>query len=100
MSKIVKFKDLEIGKYYRHGASCVRVDDRDAFEELVGVQVINFKNHSEIWNDTDLISYYMTDDEFEEITKEEFEQKLQEAQEEFVKICNRVKNQDNEKATE
>lgn len=81
---------LEVKKYYKEGNIYFRVDYIDFMEEPIGVEICFFTNHVNITNDTNLFFY----EEFgtpQEITKEEFEAKLEEAKIEFTKLYSEIK---------
>jgi len=83
---------LEVGKYYRNDNCYIRVDYQFEIDEYMGVMVSFFKGHVSITQDTDL--YYLNNEIGTiEITKEEFEAKLDKAQKKLAKLCTKIKNQ-------
>lgn len=103
MSKeIRKAEELEVGKYYKLGYyHFIRVEYMLKDEKCgTSIKIFDWKVAVELENVFCDVADYDSDEHFySEITQEEFEQKLQEAQEEFVKMINQVKNNDNEETT-
>lgn len=93
MKKIVQLKDVEVGKCYKKDGMAIRIDLLDCDAEPVGAAVQSFSGHVEIWSNTDFLPLLYADDKVIEISKEAFEEKLEAAQKEFVKICNQIKKQ-------
>lgn len=83
--------DLEVGKFYKGGHNYIKVEGYDNTLEPIGVMITFFEGHVSVTNDTDL--YYLTIDGMidSEITKEEFEARLYEAQRELAKLCKEIK---------
>lgn len=83
--------EFKLGKYYQSGNSYIRVDTYDSDLEPVGVEISFFKDHVNVTNNADLF-YFKLDKISKEITKEEFEEKLEQAHTEFIKLTNEIKN--------
>jgi len=96
-SEIKKVKDLEVGKYYKEGSfTFIRVEDGiDEDKYGTTIKILDWIVSVELeckFFDIDENNSLLEGYSYTEITQEEFEQKLQEAQEEFTKICNIVKD--------
>lgn len=94
-NRIKKVKDLEVGKYYKEGSfTFIRVEDSiDEDKYGTTIKIMDWTVSVELEDVFEDVADYDSEDFFySEITQEEFEQKLQEAQEEFTKICNIVKD--------
>lgn len=96
-SEIKKVKDLEVGKYYKLGGfKFIKVEYEFKGEKIgTSIKIMDWTVSVELEDIFDDVADYDGEDFFySEITQEEFEQKLQEAQEEFTKICNTVKDKE------
>nr|DAW55615.1 MAG TPA: hypothetical protein [Caudoviricetes sp.] len=95
-SEIKKVEDLEVGKYYNLGGSKFIKVEYELDVEKIGIS-INIRDwivSVELDDIFDDVADYDGEDFFySEITQEEFEQKLQEAQEEFIKMIGQIKTQ-------
>lgn len=95
-SKIKKVKDLEVGKYYSLGGfKFIKVEYELDVEKIgISINITDWTVSVELDYIFDDVADYDSEDFFySEIIQEEFEQKLQEAQEEFVKMIGQIKTQ-------
>lgn len=95
-SEIKKVKDLEVDKYYSLGGSkFIKVEYKLDVEKIgISIDIRDWIVSVELDYIFDDVADYDGEDFFySEITQEEFEQKLQEAQEEFVKMIGQIKTQ-------
>lgn len=86
-------KNVKVGKYYADKSSVVRVDEFDGFVEPEGVAVTFFDDYFSVRVKTDLYHFFDGVNRMKEITKEEFEQKLQQAQEHLLEMYKTIKSE-------
>lgn len=98
VKKKLKIKDFHIGRCYKLGSTCLKIDGVDSFGDFYGTMVTGFNNHSEIWCNTDLFNHPQDKKRFKEITREEFEKKLKAAKREMTRIYKQLKSESDEKA--
>lgn len=88
----IELKNVKVGKYYADKSNAVRVDGFDQFGDPEGVAVAFFENYFSVIRNTDLFFYFEIGNRMKEISKEEFEQKLQQAQEHFLELYKTIKS--------
>lgn len=88
----IELKNVKVGKYYADKSSAVRVDKFDSFGEPEGVAVNFFEDYFSVCIKTDLYHFFDGVNRMREITKEEFEQKLQVAQEHLSEMYKTIKS--------
>ena len=98
-SEIKKVKDLEVGKYYKEGnCTFIRVEDgidEDKYGTTIKIMdwIVSVELECKFF-DIDENNSLLEGYSYTEITQEEFEQKLQEAQGEFIKLIGKIKTQE------
>lgn len=95
-NRIKEAKKLEIDKYYKLGDfKFIKVEYEFNGEKIgTSINIIDWIVSVELEDIFDDVADYDSEDFFySEITQEEFEQKLQEAQEEFIKMIGQIKTQ-------
>lgn len=98
-SEIKKVKDLEVGKYYKEGNfTFIRVEDGiDEDKYGTTIKIMDWIVSVELeckFLDIDENNSLLEEYSYTEITQEEFEQKLREAQGEFIKMIGQIKTQE------
>lgn len=98
-SEIKKVKDLEVGKYYKEGNfTFIRVEDGiDEDKYGTTIKIMDWIVSVELeckFLDIDENNSLQEEYSYTEITQEEFEQKLREAQGEFIKMIGQIKTQE------
>ena len=98
-SEIKKVKDLEVGKYYKEGNfTFIRVEDGiDEDKYGTTIKIMDWIVYVELeckFFDIDENNSLQEEYSYTEITQEEFEQKLREAQGEFIKMIGQIKTQE------
>ena len=97
-SEIKKVKDLEVGKYYKEGNfTFIRVEDgidEDKYGTTIKIMdwIVSVELECKFF-DIDENNSLQEGYSYTEITQEEFEQKLQEAQGEFIRMIGQIKTQ-------
>ena len=98
-SEIKKVKDLEVGKYYKEGIfTFIRVEDgidEDKYGTTIKIMdwIVSVELECKFF-DIDENNSLQEEYSYTEITQEEFEQKLREAQGEFIKMIGQIKTQE------
>lgn len=89
---MIKKEDIKIGKYYADNTSIMIIKTIDEDGEPEGASVHFFEDYISVSRVLLIDFKFDEENEIREISREEFEEKLKEAQKHFETLMNDIKN--------